>query len=463
VSLGQAGPAGGPPLPGPRGTAGAHHPQDARLLRRVRLWLVAWSAVITLAILLCLGGALYLAVRGVLDSAGTQQLQDRAEIVASRLSIDPFLADRAPLDLTFGGPASGTFAIVVAPDGATFASSAELRLGLPLVSGLTAARTSGAADVREVMLGQTPSRVLSEPVVVGGSTFVIQVVGDRSAEQRTLDLLLLVLGVGGVISLGVAMAGGALYAGRALVPIRESLRRQREFAADASHELRTPLAVVRASIDLLRRHPGATVDSVGSALDDIEAENRHMTGLVDDLLLLARADSGAVELDAVPLDLADVATEALGALAPLAAERGARLALDPSPTPLVGDPGRLRQLVTILVDNGLRHGRPGGQVAVRVRTRDGAAVLEVSDDGPGIPPEQRAHVFDRFWRAPGATGGSGLGLAIARWIAEAHRGVISVDASPAGGAHFEVRLRGLPGPARPAAAPHLRPDRSADG
>ncbi|HEX5466321.1 MAG TPA: HAMP domain-containing sensor histidine kinase [Candidatus Limnocylindrales bacterium] len=415
---------------------------DARLLHRVRWQLVAWSGLITLAILVALGGALYVAVRGVLDSAGTDQLVQRAQIVADGLRADPFLADRGPLALTFGGPASGTFAIVVAPDGRVFASSVELRLGLPVTSGLTAAR-QGRLDVREVTLGQTPSRVLSEPVLAGGQTFVVQVVGDRSAEQRTLDLLVLILGLGGIIALGVAMAGGAVYAGRALVPIRESLRHQREFAADASHELRTPLAVVRASVEHLRRHPQEPVAAVGDALDDIDAESRHMTELVDELLLLARADSGAVQLEAQPVDLAEVTVEAMNALAALAATRGVRLYLDPSAAPLRGDPGRLRQLVTILVDNAVRHGRTGGQVAVRVRSDEGLATLEVVDDGPGIPEADRAHVFDRFWRAPGSDGGSGLGLAIARWISEAHRGTIAVGASALGGARFEVRLRGL--------------------
>lgn len=435
-----------PPRQGPGGPLRGSAAPDARLLRRVRLRLVAWSGLITLVILVCLGGALYLAVRGVLDSAGTQQLEDRALIVAAGLSQDPVLADRAPLALTFGGPASGTFAIVVAPGGRVFASSVELRLGLPVVAGLTAAQ-AGDVDVREVLLGQTPSRVLSEPVVVGGQTFVVQVVGDRTAEQRTLDLLLLVLAVGGLIAIAVAVAGGAVYAGRALVPIRESLRRQREFAADASHELRTPLAVVRASVEHLQRHAQAPVATVGTALEDIDAESRHMTALVDDLLLLARADSGAVQFEAQPLDLAEVAGEAMSALGQLASARGVRLELDPAPSPLRGDPGRLRQLVTILVDNAVRHGRPGGQVAVRVRPREGLVVLEVADDGPGIAEADRAHVFDRFWRGPDAADGSGLGLAIARWIAEAHGGTITVEPSARGGAVFEVRLRGLGGDA----------------
>jgi two-component system sensor histidine kinase CiaH len=250
-----------------------------------------------------------------------------------------------------------------------------------------------------------------------------------------------VLLVGGLGALALALVGGAVYAERALVPIRESLRRQREFAADASHELRTPLSVVRGSIDHLERHPDASVASVGTALVDMKAEVDHMTGLVDDLLLLARADSGTLEIERVPVDLGDIAASALGGLSALAAERTVHVELDAVPTAVVGDPSRLRQLVTILADNAVRHSPPGGHVAVRVAPEARRVVLTVDDAGPGIDPAHLAHVFDRFWRAPGAPGdGAGLGLSIAAWIAQSHGGTISAEDGPVGGARFRVSL-----------------------
>ena len=246
----------------------------------------------------------------------------------------------------------------------------------------------------------------------------------------------------------VAAGFGALYASRALVPIRDSLtaqraalRRQREFAADASHELRTPLTVIRSSVELLRRSAARPVAEVGDALADIDAEVQQLTGLVDDLLLLARSDSGAVALERVPLQLDDVAAEAAAALAKPAADAGVRIEVDPAPTPTVGDPARLRQLVTILLDNAIRHSPRESTVTLAIRPFPDGAGLAVEDAGPGVRPEDRDRVFDRFWRAPGApAGGTGLGLAIARWIAEHHDGSIAVHASEAGGARFEVRL-----------------------
>jgi signal transduction histidine kinase len=233
------------------------------------------------------------------------------------------------------------------------------------------------------------------------------------------------------------------------VPIRESLssqrsalRRQREFAADASHELRTPLTVIRSSVEHLRRNrAGDASPAAGEALDDIDAEVGHLTALVDDLLLLARSDSGAITLTPLPVDLGDIAAESTGALATLAADRNVRLALDPEPAIVRGDHARLRQLMVILVDNAIRHTRAGGSVAVRVRPDARDALFEVDDDGPGIRPEDMPRVFERFWRAPGAaTGGTGLGLAIAKSIVDLHEGRISVANRPEGGARFTVRL-----------------------
>jgi signal transduction histidine kinase len=256
----------------------------------------------------------------------------------------------------------------------------------------------------------------------------------------------------------VAIAFGAVYARRALVPIRESLagqraalRRQREFAADASHELRTPLTVIRSSVEHLERHADRTVGESREALEDIDAEVTHLASLVEDLLLLARSDSGAVPIERVPVDLGDIALDAASALGRAAADRGVHVVADPEPAMVTGDPARLRQLMMILADNAIRHSPPGGHVSVLVRVVGQTASIEVADEGPGIRPEDLGRVFDRFWRAPGApSGGTGLGLSIANWIAEAHGGRIGVANRAGGGAVFRVELPaqqgGVPAP-----------------
>src|SRR5665811_2432936 len=158
----------------------------------------------------------------------------------------------------------------------------------------------------------------------------------------------LVLLGGGLLALLASLLAGYLYAGRALVPIRQSierrhaaLQRQREFAANASHELRTPLTVIGASVEDLKRNRRSKVEDVGEALEDIEAEVRHMTALVEDMLLLARTDSGVVEIERVPVDMGDIAADAAGVLFAVGQERGVAVVLDPLPAPVTGDPMRL--------------------------------------------------------------------------------------------------------------------------
>jgi signal transduction histidine kinase len=426
--------------------------EDASLLRRTRWRLMAWSGGLTLLILVVLGVALYGAVAGNLDSNATAQLQRRAQEL-SRFITNSGFPQRPQVGVAFGGDAGGTVAFVIGPGGSVQGDDLGLPAGLPDASGVTASQQSGT-DVRNDTISGIPVRVYSVAVHAPDGTYVVQVVGDRTSEDRLLGVLVSVLLFGGLAAVLLAVAAGYVYAGRALVPIRvsierrqEALRRQREFTANASHELRTPLTVIRASAADLRRNRSQRVSEVGNALDDIESEVSHLTALVDDLLLLARTDSGVVDISREPVDLADVAAEAAGALSPVAEQGRIKVEVDPRPAEMVGDPLRLRQLVTILVDNAIRHTPTGGTVLVRVRREQQTVTLEVLDDGPGIRETDLDHVFERFWRADDApSGGTGLGLSIAHWIVERHGGTISAANRPEGGARFEARLPVVPGP-----------------
>jgi signal transduction histidine kinase len=429
-------------------TEGPRDGGDAVLLRRTRLRLLAWSGGLTLLILVLLGAALYAAVSGSLAARGTDLLAARADGLARLLERPGQIPDRFVLGPGFGGESSGTLALIIRPDD-TLVGPAELQAitGLPDPAGVAAAR-AGATDVRQVEVSSIPVRVYSVAVTRPDGAYVVQVLGERSSEVQLLSTLVSVLSFGGLAALLLALAAGYVYAGRALIPVRASmdrrdaaLRRQREFTANASHELRTPLTVIRASVADLRRNRKQPVEKVGEALDDIDAGVSNLTALVEDLLFLARTDSGALVLERTPLDLADVAAEAGGALASVAAQRGVRLEVDPRPTPLAGDSLRLRQLVTILADNALAHSPAGTTVGVRVRPDGADAVFAVEDQGPGIREEDLPRLFERFWRADNApAGGTGLGLSIAAWIVEAHGGTISATNRPEGGARFEVRL-----------------------
>ena len=421
---------------------------DARLVRGVRWRLVLFSGGTTLLILLALGALLYLRVASSLETTGISQLDARADSLKHFLGDSDNPGNGPPTGLIFGGGSSGTFAVLVTADGRRIGDLDDgVPSGLPDQVSVAAAWQTGR-DVRDTVLADVPVRILSVTASSSVGPIVIQVIQDRTDEQKTLDVIADVLVFGGILAVLVAGGFGALYARRALAPIRTSLanqrvalRRQREFAADASHELRTPLTVIRSSVEYLGRHRQEPVGAVGDALEDITAEVDQLSTLVEDLLLLARSDSGAIELDRMPLDLGDVAGEAASTLAQPAADRNVRIVVDPAPAPVTGDPVRLRQLVAILVDNAIRHIPPGSEVRVAVRTGARTEDLSVEDQGPGIRPEDLPRVFDRFWRAPGApAGGTGLGLAIAQWIVERHGGRIAVMNRDGGGARFDVQL-----------------------
>ncbi len=356
---------------------------------------------------------------------------------------------RAATGSTGAAGASGAAGPVGAGPGPVVATAPAGAAGAGVVTfmpdpGLIEAALASGTVIRETTVEAAPVRVLAAAVPSGANRLVAIVFGDRSAELATLTTLLAVLLGGGLLVLAASVVLGYVYAGRALVPIRESLRRQREFAADASHELRTPLAINRAAIAELRRDRDDP-EAVDRALDDLDAGAARLESLVDDLLLLARTDAGAVELELADTDLALAAAEASETLEPVAAARGIRLALDLAPAPVRGDEARLRQLARVLLDNAIRHSPDGGRVTVAVSgSADGqrGVRLVVEDEGPGIDPAHREAVFERFWRAPGApAGGTGLGLAIARWIAERHGGSVRAGARADGpGARFVVEL-----------------------
>jgi signal transduction histidine kinase len=225
--------------------------------------------------------------------------------------------------------------------------------------------------------------------------------------------------------------------GEARQETEAALGRQREFVADASHELRTPLTSVLANLELLEEElEGEQRDTAASAL----RSSRRMRRLVADLLLLARADTGR-QAPHQPVDLAEVVTDAAAELEPVAGDHEISVAAAAG-SRVDGQRDQLHRLVLNLMENALRHTDPGTAVEATVERRNGVVVLAVEDDGPGIPPEMREKVFERFFRGAGdRSGSSGLGLSIVRAVAESHRGSVQLEEPLDGrGARFVVRI-----------------------
>jgi two-component system, OmpR family, sensor kinase len=223
-----------------------------------------------------------------------------------------------------------------------------------------------------------------------------------------------------------------------------AMQKQREFVADASHELRTPLTSVLANLELLQASlggPGQAEDR--EVVDSALRSSRRMSRLVGDLLLLARADAGRLDKHR-RCDLAEVAGEAAAEAAPL---MGARTLTVDNERPLrvEGSPDELHRLVLNLLDNAARHTPVGTLIKLGLRAENGDAVVEVADDGPGIPAAMRDQIFDRFVRGEGpadvaGSPGTGLGLAIVSAVATSHCGTVEATESPSGGALFRARI-----------------------
>ncbi|MBO8191225.1 HAMP domain-containing histidine kinase [Streptomyces oryzae] len=236
------------------------------------------------------------------------------------------------------------------------------------------------------------------------------------------------------------------HIGDALDRRHASEERLRHFAADASHELRTPVATVRAHTELALRHKGPLPPEVQHALERAHSESQRMSGLVDDLLLLARLDAGR-PLARERVDLTRLALDAVDDARTVAPDHHWQLDLPPEPVHVNGDEHRLHQVVANLLTNARRHTSAGTQVVVALTAHPGSVELTVTDNGPGIPESLQPEIFLRFTRGDHSrsrtAGSTGLGLAIVEAVVTAHQGDVEVTSRP-GHTRFRVTLPTVP-------------------
>jgi signal transduction histidine kinase len=416
-------------------------------LARLRRRLTAWYAGTFLAVLALLGVAVFAAITRQfdreLDASLAADGHELARVTAARATAtgaaaayDPARDVRIPgrdlfvLDTT-GAAAPGS---VSAPAWVSEFARQTWHRATPFAAQHT-------TDARIL-------RAYAEPVRAAGIDRVVVAVADEvELEDRYTPLIVGFAGAS-LVALLLVAGGGWIIARQATEPVERAIDNMRRFMADAAHELRTPVTAIRSRAEVALQRP-RSADEYARALTAVEAESARLGRIVEDLLILARADARERPIEPRRLFLDDVALDAADAARAMAERKGVQVEVgDFQEAPMLGDAMLLRQLVMILLDNAIKFTPSGGQVRVDVQHTGPEVSLVVSDTGIGITDDQLPHIFERFYRGDpsrtresgGQSDGVGLGLSIARWIVDEHRGAIAVESWPAKGTRIAVTV-----------------------
>ena len=343
-------------------------------------------------------------------------------------------------------------------------------------------------DVLEtVKIGTVRMRLLSARVNDERYPYVAAVMAPLQDLEEADAQLRYTLLLGVIVALAVAAAGGWLLARQTLQPLGEmaaqaaaisesnlddrlrsrhehdelgklavafnglldrlvhALHAQRQFMADASHELRSPVSVVRSTAQVTLAREERPTEEYREMMTIVGEQAERLTHLVETMMLLSRAESNGLPVVREPVYLDEVVEESARALRVIARDRGIEIRVGGDTEVMcVGDHQLLRRMMTNLLDNAVRHARPGGSVSTTIRQQGTQVAVRVADDGPGVPEHERSRIFERFVRLRADYPGAGLGLPIARWIAEAHGGELVLESSGPGGSVFAVILSSDP-------------------
>ena len=437
----------------------------------LRLRLALFGAAVVALTLVLFGALLYALLAHGATTNQDDALRSRAREAAASLKSGSDLAPRAPVAPANLANSTDVFVEVLDPSWTVIYTTGELSGTAPPIAPTLRTRAAGGAFDTEgglrlyalpfnggyVVTGQSTrvvqsnlSGVLGFLILSGGPTLIAALAASWLVAGQALKPLKDVAGtadeIGRTRDFGRRLPGRrsrdevALLStsfNRMLEQLQDSFESQRRFVADASHELRTPLTTIQGNAGLLARGPTVSDEVRRAAAADISAETSRMTRLVDRMLTLARADSG-LKLELAPLELGPVVLEVCRQAQTVHPER--EVVTVANSATVAGDEDAIRQLIWILLDNALRHAR--SRVSVTLSSEGQWARLSVADDGPGIAPEERERVFERFYRSDRARAGhgAGLGLSIARWIVAQHGGRILAGVAPDGGAAMYVDL-----------------------
>lgn len=318
--------------------------------------------------------------------------------------------------------------------------------GTPLskteLAGLIKVTGEAKLERDEIVFNDTSFAYLRRPFADSSATLFV--FSDLTEEIATMKTLLLNLLFVGIFCSFLSFIVSFFMAKHAIKPIKYALTQQKNFVSDASHELRTPITIIQTNLDIINgAPPGDTIENNRKWLNNIQDETSRMTELINTLLFLARADANQQLLEKEYFSLNQTILQAVSPLELLAQNKGLSLTaeVDGNFTAL-GDPSRLKQALTILLDNAIRHTPSPGKITVTCTTANDHFYLKVIDTGEGIAAEHIPKIFDRFYQADSSRnkGGTGLGLPMAKWIVEKHDGKITVDSKVDQGTIVTIKL-----------------------
>jgi heavy metal sensor kinase len=478
--------------------------------RSLRFKLTLWYVLILGILLISFSTFLYFTLSNSLHRDVDNKLRSLAELVSSEssspLSKFGFGNIDQALETSMNLRPIGKFIQVLDESGNIGRKSENLK-NIQLPIGLSALKNASRGLITfetNRSITNTPLRIITFPVVENNHvTKIVQIASSLEEVEDALNTLFIILIITVPLALMVASLGGQFLAHKALKPVDDitqtarmitsqnlnqritplkvkdeisrlietfngmisrldqSFRKIKQFSSDASHELKTPLTILKGEVEVMLRKERTQQEYQQTLKSNLEEINR-MSQIVEDLLLLSRADTGQIALDKGDINLAEILREVVAQMDMLARSKGLALSASNNHQDIhiLGDALRIRELLINLIDNGIKYTEAGGSVHVRLQEEFPAAVryqsdrsgkegerfvkIVVSDTGIGISKDDQEKIFDRFFRVDKARsreqGGSGLGLSICKWIVEAHRGEIGVESELGKGSSFIVKL-----------------------
>ena len=459
--------------------------------------LVTWYAGLLTVVFVLLGALTVVLLRQCLEANVLDTQERRARQIADTLVAAVSRTGESAIghevaDL-YAPEENERFIRITRADGHVVYVSGKPRDGSFNPANVAALPAGRAGDLqRKVDLPAGSMLVAALPYAVGNAAYVVEVGVSSARIEETVRQVLLMLVIGLPIAVTVAVSGGFVLVRRALKPVdnlsqkaaaitqhiqrerlpvvrtgdelerlslslnlmisrlEDAINSSKQFVADASHELRTPLAVLRGEIENLAQDielKPQTRETLGSALEEVD----RLAEIVEGLLALSRLDTGETQSHWGMFDLAERATTTADQMSLLAEDKNITVACHALTRVIIeGDQARLKQVVVNLLDNAIKYTPNGGRIRLKIAQENGDAVLDVADDGIGIPAEALPHVFKRFFRVDGSRsrdqGGTGLGLSIVKSICDAHGARVEVSSTPGGGSLFRIRQPLAPEP-----------------